>query len=114
MSNRKLRRAQRLAEWRDLDSAMRERVSLAPAPVPVPLHRMGQQRARQAAGMMDTVTALPRCPVPACPVRYRTGGNRLCAHHRDDDSAVGLAERMAAFEDLAAPPGGHGGDEDTP
>lgn len=38
------RLAARLAELRDLDGAMRERHSLAPAPVPTPLHRMGQRR----------------------------------------------------------------------
>ena len=36
----------RLAEWRDLDGAMRERVGLAPTPVPTPLHKMGQRRQR--------------------------------------------------------------------
>lgn len=34
---------------RELDRLMRERAGLAPAPVPVPLHKMGQQRAKRAA-----------------------------------------------------------------
>jgi len=38
----------RQAELRELDRLMRERVGLAPAPVPVPLHKMGQQRAKRA------------------------------------------------------------------
>lgn len=35
----------RRAELRELARLMRERASLAPAPVPVPLHRMGARRA---------------------------------------------------------------------
>ena len=44
----------RLAEWRDLDGAMRERVGLAPTPVPPPLHRMGQRRQRDDRGSDTT------------------------------------------------------------
>ena len=40
----------RLAELRELARMMRERVGLAPAPVPVPLHEMGQQWAKRADG----------------------------------------------------------------
>jgi hypothetical protein len=40
------REARRRAE---LARLMRERVGLAPAPVPVPLHKMAQQRAGRAA-----------------------------------------------------------------
>lgn len=36
----------RLAEWREVDQLVRQRAGLAPAPVPVPLHRMGQRRQR--------------------------------------------------------------------
>ena len=36
----------RQAELRELAAMMRERVGLAPAPVPVPLHRMAQRRNR--------------------------------------------------------------------
>ena len=41
-------RARRQAELRELDRLMRERVGLAPAPVPEPLHRMGQRRQRDS------------------------------------------------------------------
>ena len=34
----------RQAELRELAALMRERVGLAPAPVPVPLHKMGAAR----------------------------------------------------------------------
>ena len=34
----------------ELARLMRERVSLAPAPVPVPLHKMGQPQAKRAPG----------------------------------------------------------------
>jgi hypothetical protein len=45
----------RLAELRDLDGVMRERVGLAPTPIPTPLHRMGQQR-RQRDSDNDNAT----------------------------------------------------------
>ena len=44
----------RLAEWRDLDALVRERVGLAPTPVPPPLHRMGQRRQRDDRGSDTT------------------------------------------------------------
>ena len=44
----------RLAELRDLDGVMRERVGLAPTPVPPPLHRMGQRRQRDDRGSDTT------------------------------------------------------------
>ena len=37
------RLAGRLAELRGLDKLVRERAGVAPAPVPPPLHRMGQR-----------------------------------------------------------------------
>ena len=42
------RRARRQAELRELARLMRERGALAALPPPTPLHRMGQQRAKQA------------------------------------------------------------------
>jgi hypothetical protein len=43
--------------------------------------------------------------MPGCPVRYRPGSgpDRPCPMHREHGDT--LAVRMAAFADLAAPPG---------
>ena len=52
---------------------------------------------------MGIVTA-PRCTTRACPVVYRAGHDRPCPIHADNDGDT-LAARLAAFADLAAPPG---------
>ena len=37
----------------------------------------------------------PRCPVPACPVRYRGGPDRLCpAHQHEQDRDTSAPELM--------------------
>ena len=58
------------------------------------------------------MTALPRCPVPACPIRYRTGDSRLCAHHRDDDT-TNLATRTRGFGVTMTAFGDEGDSDDT-
>jgi hypothetical protein len=52
---------------------------------------------------------LARCAEPGCPVRYRNGGDRLCALHAQDGGDT-LASRMQAFEALSAIPGAQDGD----
>lgn len=48
--------------------------------------------------------------MPGCPVRYRpdSGPDRPCPMHTEDGDT--MAARMAAFADLAAPPGERDGD----
>ena len=48
------------------------------------------------------MTSTPRCPVRACPVRYRGGPDRLCAEHQADDSTVtaaGLSQHRSVWAD---------------
>jgi hypothetical protein len=46
---------------------------------------------------------LPRCPYPACPVRYRRGGeDRVCADHADDTGAAAFDRRKDAWSAVAA------------
>lgn len=45
--------------------------------------------------------AAPRCPVPACPVRYRGGPDRPCPEHQADAADL----HQLAAELLAAPGG---------
>ena len=55
------------------------------------------------------MTTLPRCPSPACPIRYRGGPDRLCADHQPD--TIGWNQRLEEMQlaMLAAP-----GDDDPP
>ena len=46
-----------------------------------------------------------QCTTRGCPTRYRSGGNRPCAMHSDDDNS--MLARMIAFTELAAVPGEH-------
>jgi hypothetical protein len=48
--------------------------------------------------------------MPGCPTRYRSGADRPCPMHVEDGDT--LAARMAAFADLAAPPGERGSDSE--
>ena len=59
--------------------------------------------------IMDEANRTPRCLVRACPVVYRSGPPRLCPIHADEDGGT-VAARLAAFADLAAPPGEHDDD----
>jgi hypothetical protein len=61
---------------------------------------------------MANAARLARCPFKACPVRYRTGSDRLCAEH-DDRNAVRLAAESLGI-DLAIDraPGDKSGDGD--
>jgi hypothetical protein len=70
-------------------------------------HRM-RDRTQAADGQLaaSSVTSSPRCLVPGCPVVYRSGDDRLCPIHADEDGDT-MAARMEAFADLAAPPGEH-------
>ena len=55
---------------------------------------------------MQTVTTTqttPRCPVKACPVRWRDGADRRCADHADDDGARLAAAALELGIDLAPP-----------
>jgi hypothetical protein len=58
-----------------------------------------------------TVPALARCPERGCVWRFRSGSDRLCPQHADDD---GLPERMKAIG-IDAVPGQHdsGVDDDS-
>jgi hypothetical protein len=40
---------------------------------------------------------LARCVVPACPVRYASGPDRLCRDHGADDTSVNLTTRASGF-----------------
>src|SRR6516162_9449351 len=66
----------------------RERASMRlagrwPRPVTSPviecLHWLPGELQRGSASMT------PRCPIRACPVRYRAGPDRLCPEHQDHD-----------------------------
>lgn len=53
--------------------------------------------------MTDTMAALARCPVQACPVVWRDGATRPCADH--DGRADRLADKAAAWQrTMAGPP----------
>ncbi len=47
------------------------------------------------------MTTLPRCPVKACPIRYRGGPDRLCPSHQDDGHGDITAAAQALGIDLA-------------
>ena len=63
---------------------------------------------------MDEASRTPRCTMRGCPVRYRSGDDRPCRGHRDDDGTVSLAERMTAIGvDVTAAPAGRHDDSAT-
>ena len=50
---------------------------------------------------MPTPAGLWRCPVPACPVRYASGGDRDCGGHvtaGDEDEALARAREELGLD----------------
>ena len=54
---------------------------------------------------MTSTDYAARCIQRSCPVRFRTGTDRACPLHADQDSEDTLLKRMAAFTAMAAIPG---------
>jgi hypothetical protein len=68
--------------------------STVTAPLPV---RWDESRAARGA---RTAPRTPRCPVPACPVRYASGADRVCREHaresETDTRSLALARAAPA------------------